>query len=427
MNYRSLSDLSKLITSNLHRIPTDVDLVVGIARSGILPAITISLMLNLRYADLDGFLEGRLAGAGSTKLHAGLIDNFSAVRHVLVIDDSLNRGDAMREAKERLRHLAHGIRFTFAAAYVVPDGRDEVDIALEILPLPRIFEWNFIHHVYLQQACVDIDGVLCLDPREEENDDGANYVRFLTGATPLYRPTRRIGWLVTSRLEKYRPQTEAWLARHGIQYDKLVMLDLPSAAERRRLGVHGKFKGETYRDSEAVLFIESEYGQAMEIARVSGKPVLSIEGQEMINPGAWSGIASIQKIRNLGVHAKMSGSPLFSKEAFKRRLKRILPPKIYAATWGVAASALKGARGGRPATVSPVVDAVAITTLPEAVNLPKASPICKDIARSTSRETSACVLTSQAAISGEAEETKEPKTPLTSGSYAITPSAQRLL
>ncbi len=331
MHYRSLSDLSRLITSSLHRIPSDVDLVVGIPRSGILPAITISLMLNLRYADLDTYVEGRLAGTGSTKKHDGLIGDPSQARHVLVIDDSLNRGCAMREARARLQHLASDTRFTFAAAYVVPDGVPEVDIALEILPLPRMFEWNFIHHPYLKHACVDIDGVLCLDPVEAENDDGANYLRFLTGALPLYRPTAQIGHLVTSRLEKYRPQTEAWLQQNGIRYDKLVMLDLPSAAERRRLGVHGTFKGQAYRDSKAMLFIESEYRQAVEIARISGKPVLSIEGQQMINPSAWRSAASLQKVRNFGVHAQMSDSPLVSRHAFSRRMRRLLPAPIYGA------------------------------------------------------------------------------------------------
>lgn len=345
MRYRSFCDLSDLVTKNLHRIPRDVDLIVGIPRSGILPAITISLMLNLRYAELDRFLDGQLAGAGQTKRHKGLIGDLSEARHVLVIDDSLNRGHAMREAKARLQHLAGDIKFTFAAVYVVPDGQNEVDIAFEILPLPRIFEWNFIHHVYLQNACVDIDGVLCLDPCAAENDDGPAYLDFLLGASPLYRPTQRIGCLVTSRLEKYRPQTEAWLERHGVQYDKLVMLDLPSAEERRRLGVHGKFKGEVYRDSKAMLFIESEQAQAMEIARISGKPVLSIEGQQIVGPGDWSAIAPIQKLRNLGVHAQMSDSPLVSREALKRRLRRVLPGPVYTAVHSVGAKVLAAARG----------------------------------------------------------------------------------
>jgi uncharacterized HAD superfamily protein/hypoxanthine phosphoribosyltransferase len=343
MEYRSLADLSSLITRKLHLVPADVDLVVGIPRSGILPAITIALMLNLRYADLDRFLDGRLAGAGSTKHHAGLIGAIAEARHVLVIDDSLNRGHAMREVRARLEHLGETVRFTFAAAYVVPDGKDEVDIAFEIVPLPRIFEWNFIHHVYLEHACVDIDGVLCLDPRKDENDDGASYLRFLASATPLYRPTRRLGCLVTSRLEKYRPATEAWLDSHGVTYDKLVMLDLPSAKERQRLSVHGRFKGEIYRDSKAMLFIESEQSQAIEIARISGKPVLSIERQEMVYPGSFA--ATVQKVRNFDVNAKMSDSPLTNREALKRRMQRVLPRPVYAAAQGLGSTVLKAMRG----------------------------------------------------------------------------------
>lgn len=345
MKYRSLSDLSGLITGNLHLIPRDIDLVVGIPRSGILPAITISLLLNLRYADLDSFLEGRLSGVGSTKRHEGLIHNFREARHVLVIDDSLNRGNAMQEARERLRHLAGDTKFTFAVVYVVPDGRNEVDFAFEELPMPRMFEWNFMHHVYLQHACVDIDGVLCVDPDETENDDGPNYLRFLAGVSPLYRPTQRIGCLVTSRLEKYRAETEAWLERHGVQYDKLVMLDLPTASERRRLGLHGQFKGEVYRDSKAVLFIESDHDQAIEIAKVSGKPVLSIERQQIVNPDAWSSAAAVQRLRNFGVHARMSGSPLASLDALNRKMRRMMPHAIYEPARSAFVKAVRAIRG----------------------------------------------------------------------------------
>lgn len=222
MQYRSLSDMSQVITRNLHLIPSDVDLVVGIPRSGILPAITISLMRNLRYADLDRFLDGHLSGAGSTKQHAGLIADLREARHVLVVDDSLNRGQAMRKARERLGHLYKDIRFTFAAIYVVPDGRDDVDIAFEVISLPRIFEWNFIHHVYLEHAVVDIDGVLCCDPLDREADNERAYLRFIENAVPLYIPTRHIACLITARPEVYRQQTQAWLARQGITYDRLI-------------------------------------------------------------------------------------------------------------------------------------------------------------------------------------------------------------
>ena len=45
-------------------------------------------------------------------------------------------------------------------------------------------------------------------PTKEQNDDGPEYVSFLLNAVPLYLPGSKIGTLVTSRLEKYRVETE---------------------------------------------------------------------------------------------------------------------------------------------------------------------------------------------------------------------------
>ncbi len=130
------------------------------------------------------------------------------------------------------------------------------------------------------------DGVLCLDPTETENDDGPAYLSFLQTARRLSSPTQVIGHLVTSRLERYRPETEAWLKQHDIRFGKLHMLDVPTAAERRRLNLHGRFKTGIYRGlDDALLFIESEPDQAREIAESSGKPVLCFATQELFRPG----------------------------------------------------------------------------------------------------------------------------------------------
>lgn len=73
--------------------------------------------------------------------------------------------------------------------------------------MPRVFEWNVLHHPVLNDACVDIDGVLCRDPTPAENDDGRKYREFLSTVEPTIVPGQRIGHLVTSRLEQYRPKT----------------------------------------------------------------------------------------------------------------------------------------------------------------------------------------------------------------------------
>jgi hypoxanthine phosphoribosyltransferase len=282
MHFRSIADLNRDTLQQLHRIPHDVDVIVGIPRSGLLPATLLSLYFNLPLADLDGFVAGRFLASGRTKHHAGLERRQDELRHVLLVDDSILSGTSLRAARQRLAAALPGKKVTTLCVYGADSSGSGADIVLAVVPRPRVFQWNVMHHQILESACVDIDGILCVDPTVAENDDGPNYLRFLGASSPLYRPTRRIHALVTSRLERYRTETEAWLAQSGIEYDHLVMLDLPDAQTRRETKAHGAFKGEYYRSSAAKLFIESESSQAREIAVLSKKPVLWLPGAEMV-------------------------------------------------------------------------------------------------------------------------------------------------
>lgn len=291
MQFRSIADLYKDVWSGLSRVPQDIDVVVGVPRSGMLPATMIALARNLPLAEIDGFAAGNALGHGHTRRDGAQAGGFA---HALVIDDSCRTGESMREARAKLAHL--GCRITFAAVYGTGASASakDVDLVFAHVPEPRVFEWNVLHHPIVSRSCFDIDGVLCVDPTEAENDDGARYLGFLAEAVPLHRPRREIAMLVTSRLEKYRAPTEDWLERHGIRYGELRMLDLPDAAARRRLGAHAGFKAEVYRSSSCALFVESELHQARDIARLAGKPVLSLQGPQMLGPG----ILNPQAIRN---------------------------------------------------------------------------------------------------------------------------------
>ena len=46
MNFRTVSDLTKTIMKKIDIIPSDIDLIVGIPRSGLLVANYIALLLN---------------------------------------------------------------------------------------------------------------------------------------------------------------------------------------------------------------------------------------------------------------------------------------------------------------------------------------------------------------------------------------------
>ena len=278
MQYRTFTNLSNLIRDNIAIIPHDIDLILGIPRSGMIPAYMIALFLNKRVSDLDSFLKGHIVEAGE---RAQYIEQ-TPIRKILVVDDSVCSGSAMLKAKKKLKDANLKYEFLFLAPIVTTAGKDFVDIWLETIDDSRVFEWNVFHHAILGQACIDIDGVLNIDPQVD--DDGPIYTNFLQTATPKFLPTVPIGTLVTCRLEKYRPQTEQWLKEHNIQYKNLIMLNFPDKATRVAWGKHGEYKAKCYiEDSSACLFIESSKEQAEIIARMSYKPVLCVETNQLLH------------------------------------------------------------------------------------------------------------------------------------------------
>jgi uncharacterized HAD superfamily protein/adenine/guanine phosphoribosyltransferase-like PRPP-binding protein len=287
MNYRSIAQLAQLVDRHLGDIPATIDLVVGIPRSGLLAANIVALKLNLPLTDLQSFVDGRPVKCGSTRAPGRTqLESSRQARHVLVVDDSVWRGHSIAGARRLIAAAGIDARITYCAPFVAPGVEHVVDLHFESVPFPRVFEWNVMHHPMLGECCVDIDGILCRDPRHEENDDGDGYRGFLSGVAAQLVPSFRIGHLVTSRLEKYRPETEAWLRAARIDYGVLHMLDLPDAKTRRERRMHGSFKASVYRrQADSPLFIESEPHQADEICRLSGKPVLCLPEQRLYEPG----------------------------------------------------------------------------------------------------------------------------------------------
>lgn len=280
MNFRSFDDMARAIRGGLSRLPADIDVVVGVPRSGLTPASMIALHRNVMITDLEGFLEGRAMQPGEARDKPSLKRDPSLWKRALIVDDSVNSGKTFARIRDRLAALGRDVEVVTCAVFGVQPTHPGVDIVLTTCPEPRVFEWNFLHHAHqMSTACLDIDGVLCVDPTRDQNDDGERYRNFLSTAVPHLMPTVPVGHLVTSRLERYRAETEDWLGRKGIAYGKLHMLDLPTAAERRRLGAHGTFKAEVYKSlHKSWLFVESEADQARKIARLSGKAVICVDG-----------------------------------------------------------------------------------------------------------------------------------------------------
>jgi uncharacterized HAD superfamily protein/hypoxanthine phosphoribosyltransferase len=275
LHYKNFLHLFLDIKKNIHKISDSTKLVVGVPRSGMIPAYMIGIILNIKVCSLDEFINNIKPSHGFRPINTG-------EGGVLIIDDSCYSGASITAVKEKIR--AAGIEtadIKYAAVYCKPGSEGALDFALTTLEPPRVFEWNYMNHSFIEAACFDIDGVLCVDPTEEENDDGEKYRNFILNAKALYIPKYTIYALVSSRLEKYRTETIAWLKKNNVRFRHLYLLDAPSKAHRQRFNMHAKFKAGIYAGlKNTALFYESERSQAAEIAALTKKPVFCTSTDE---------------------------------------------------------------------------------------------------------------------------------------------------
>ncbi len=199
--YVSFAQLSDAIRSRLYEIPADVDLIVGIPRSGMVPAYQIGLFLNRLVCDIENFIADGTISHGHTRKLGIALTSLRQAQHILLVDDSIASGGSMQKALARVRESGYTGRVSTCAAIVAPSHKHSVDVSFITMPQPRLFEWNAFHHACVENACFDLDGVLCVDPTAHDNDDGPRYEKFLANARPLFRPTLRLGHIVSARLE----------------------------------------------------------------------------------------------------------------------------------------------------------------------------------------------------------------------------------
>jgi orotate phosphoribosyltransferase len=299
---------------------SDFDIVVGVPKSGLLVANLFAIYLGIPITDVDGLVERRLINTGP-RWSGGL--EFEDIDRVLVVGDSVDTGSQMEETRSRVDSYDFDFDIEYAAIYVTPGGSRYVDHWADVVEQPRIFEWNIFHHPKLNNMCVDIDGVLCRDPEESENDDGEAYKEFINNVDTRIKPTEKIGYLVTCRLEKYREETESWLEKNDVDYGELIMMDHPDMETRRQAGDHSEYKSRVYRESNASLFIESSPNQSREIAQNTGRPVYCVETNSMVRPGMSNIIKP--KIDNYGEYmTRFKNNPVaFSQTASKYMLNKI--------------------------------------------------------------------------------------------------------
>jgi len=277
LSVRSLADLNAAIAANLHRIDRSAfDCIVGIPRSGMIPASIIATHLQMPLADPIGYGQGIVHGRSGAQVSVG--------KRVLLVDDSCNKGRAMARAVKLLPKGTDVVRLAVFGPYQV-EPSSVCDMWFEVVHGPRAFAWNLQKHRRLPRWGFDMDGVICRDCAKAENDDGPRYKDFLMSVEPLFVPQRPIGHIVTGRAEKYRRETEAWLRRHGVEFEALHMTPYHTKAERmsamKFAGGRGGWKARIAADLGVEFFVESCPKQAGIIAREAGIPVFCTRTQSL--------------------------------------------------------------------------------------------------------------------------------------------------
>ena len=273
LNVRSVADMARVIGANLHKIDrSQFDVVVGIPRSGMIPAALIATHLQLPLADCLGYKRGIISGRSGD--HVGLTGN-----RVLLVDDSCNKGRAMARAVSLIAP-AKVTRLAVFGPYQV-EASSVVDISFAECHGPRAFAWNMQKHIRLARWGFDFDGVFCPDPTSAENDDGEKYLNFMRTSPQLFFPQRPIGHVITGRLERYRVPTLKQLERYGIECASLTMMPYATKAERMAIGGRGAWKAEQVKRLGLEFYIESSLKQATIISREAGIPVWCTETQAL--------------------------------------------------------------------------------------------------------------------------------------------------
>lgn len=273
-NYKNFNYVNALIMNGLTKIPDNIDLVVGIPRSGLIVSTLIAEYIKKPSTDLFSYLND----VDNYKLNVGSLAPATDVKNanvILLVDDAMGVGITMEKAKNMILAKKSTVKVITCVEFVEPFSTDKVDIYFSIMK-NQFLPWSVLKRG-ISSACCDIDGVLTEDVPREYDDDGEKYINFLKNQKPKFRPDRKIHTLITGRLEKYRAITEEWLRQHNIQYGNLIMLNLPNKQEKIKQDT-GNFKGEFFKKSGLPLFIESDFREAKVIKSINpGKCVYCVQ------------------------------------------------------------------------------------------------------------------------------------------------------
>ncbi|MGD9712796.1 MAG: hypothetical protein AB7V46_12085 [Thermomicrobiales bacterium] len=259
-------------------LPPEISAIIGVARSGMLPASVLATSLHLPLFALDQE-RGIVRSVG----HGWRFRQYEARKGpVLVIDDTTGSGRSLRMTRQALVRC-QSCRTSenekiLASVYCNPDSPLKPDLWSVDLHLPHLLEWNFMNSIVTSVAAFDFDGILCHDA-ESGGEPG----------TPLYLPRREPVHIITGRRERHRAVTLAWLKKWHVSVASLTMMandDQREIAEYKAEAVKLFAATAHERPFGEAMYVESCPKQARRIAELSGvmvvcpltREVLQVEG-----------------------------------------------------------------------------------------------------------------------------------------------------
>jgi uncharacterized HAD superfamily protein len=284
MNFISLAELYRDMVAWERQLP-QFDAICGVPRSGLIPATYIALRRNIRLVEISDLLrqpEGAIARAHLRPNNPVCRYNIPYGNKLLIVDDSSSVDSVTFTGLRQQLAAQTDLQITYGAVYR-SSKKSLVDCYYREVAQPRMFEWNWWRNWWTQFALCDLDGVLCEDWKgKSEVTDDLEFAKHVREVTPLYIPQMPIKAVVTSRIEKYRKETEKWLAKHNVTYSKLIMHPASTPELRRQMNDHAIQKAEAYMQiPESNLFIESDVKQAAQIFKLTQRPVLCIDSMTM--------------------------------------------------------------------------------------------------------------------------------------------------
>jgi hypothetical protein len=292
--FLTLNDLNAATLALASKLPP-IRGVAGVPVSGMLCAPTLSTLLHVPLYEASHEFGLRRCAHGSR----GNTRQVNELLPLLIVDDTISSGRSLGHIRNKLQGENN---LLYAVPVASVRAASQVDFYGRLYAEPHLLEWNLPNTGYVRTlgfpdfergagVMVDFDGVLCPDPAnyDETNDEEREaYLQWITEA-PLGAFVPRmfsVPDIVSYRCEYTRKASEAWLAKHGIKYERLHLWGdanaTPAEQAASRTWQAKDWKGRIYRDSKCGLFVESCERQSTDITNVAKKPVLCWTTKELM-------------------------------------------------------------------------------------------------------------------------------------------------